>query len=163
MRAGTVRRVQRHQRDLLGLPVIARAVEVVVVRRPFGALDIAVGRVVDRSGQAWGWAVAAVIALVVALFAASLFVKPLVPVFAGVSGMKTASTALPAPIEQSGGASGIGRACAIHLAARGFHVLGTTRGRPASHESLAGERSLELDVTDATVSGRSSRARCTWV
>ena len=39
----------------------SRAVEVVVVRRPFGALDIAVGRVVERSGAAWGWAVAAVI------------------------------------------------------------------------------------------------------
>src|SRR5690606_34459252 len=36
--------------------------EVVVVRRRFGALDIAVGRVVDRSGEAWGRAVAAVIA-----------------------------------------------------------------------------------------------------
>lgn len=40
----------------------SRAVEVVVVRRSVGALDIAVGRVVDRSGQAWGWAVAAVVA-----------------------------------------------------------------------------------------------------
>ena len=38
----------------------SRAVEVVVVRRSVGALDIAVGRVVDRSGAAWGWAVAAV-------------------------------------------------------------------------------------------------------
>ena len=37
-----------------------RAVEVVVVRRSVGALDIAVGRVVDRSGAAWGWAVGAV-------------------------------------------------------------------------------------------------------
>jgi signal transduction histidine kinase len=40
----------------------SRAVEVVVVRRSAGALDIAVGRVVDRSGEAWGWAVAAVAA-----------------------------------------------------------------------------------------------------
>ncbi len=39
----------------------ARAVEVVVVKRSVGALDIAVGRVVDASGDAWGWAVAAVI------------------------------------------------------------------------------------------------------
>lgn len=39
-----------------------RAVEVVVVRRSVGALEIAVGRVVDRSGGAWGWAVAAVAA-----------------------------------------------------------------------------------------------------
>lgn len=39
-----------------------RAVEVVVVRRSVGALDIAVGRVVDRSGDALGWAVAAVAA-----------------------------------------------------------------------------------------------------
>lgn len=38
----------------------SRAVEVVVVRRSVGALSIAVGRVVDRSGDAWGWAVAAV-------------------------------------------------------------------------------------------------------
>jgi len=37
-----------------------RAVEVIVVRRPVGSLQIAVGRVVDRSGQAWGWAVLAV-------------------------------------------------------------------------------------------------------
>ncbi|WGM45477.1 Adaptive-response sensory-kinase SasA [Brevundimonas sp. NIBR10] len=38
-----------------------RAVEVVMVRRSVGSLDIAVGRVVDRSGQAWGWAVLAVL------------------------------------------------------------------------------------------------------
>lgn len=38
-----------------------RTVEVVMVRRSVGSLDIAVGRVVDRSGQAWGWAVLAVI------------------------------------------------------------------------------------------------------
>jgi len=37
-----------------------RSVEVIVVRRPVGSLQIAVGRVVDRSGQAWGWAVLAV-------------------------------------------------------------------------------------------------------
>ena len=54
-----------------------RAVEVVVVRRSFGALDIAVGRVVDRSGDAWGWAVAAVIGaglllLVIGLAAAAM-------------------------------------------------------------------------------------------
>ncbi|MDP3656861.1 MAG: HAMP domain-containing sensor histidine kinase [Brevundimonas sp.] len=40
----------------------SRAVEVVVVRRAVGALDIAVGRVVDLSGDALGWAVAAVAA-----------------------------------------------------------------------------------------------------
>lgn len=45
-----------------GVLCASRAVEVVVVRRRFGALDIAVGRVVDRSGEAWGRAVAAVIA-----------------------------------------------------------------------------------------------------
>jgi signal transduction histidine kinase len=50
----------------------SRAVEVVVVRRSVGALDIAVGRVVDRSGQAWGWAVAAVAAAGVLLLAFSL-------------------------------------------------------------------------------------------
>lgn len=54
-----------------------RAVEVVVVRRSFGAFDIAVGRVVDRSGAAWGWAVAAVIGtglllLVIGLAAAAM-------------------------------------------------------------------------------------------
>ena len=38
-----------------------RAVEVIMVRRSVGSLQIAVGRVVDRSGQAWGWAVLAVI------------------------------------------------------------------------------------------------------
>lgn len=37
-----------------------RAVEVIVVRRQVGSLQIAVGRVVERSGQAWGWAVLAV-------------------------------------------------------------------------------------------------------
>jgi signal transduction histidine kinase len=37
-----------------------RTVEVVMVRRSVGSLDIAVGRVVDRSGHAWGWAVLAV-------------------------------------------------------------------------------------------------------
>lgn len=55
----------------------SRAVEVVVVRRAFGALDIAVGRVVDRSGDAWGRAVAAVIGtglllLVIGLAAAAV-------------------------------------------------------------------------------------------
>jgi len=49
-----------------------RAVEVVVVRRSVGALDIAVGRVVDRSGGAWGWAVAAVAAAGVLLLAFGL-------------------------------------------------------------------------------------------
>ncbi len=50
----------------------SRAVEVVVVRRTVGALSIAVGRVVDRSGQAWGWAVAAVAAAGVLLLAFGL-------------------------------------------------------------------------------------------
>jgi len=40
----------------------SRAVEVVVVKRSLGALDIVVGRIVDRSGAAWGWAVLAVAA-----------------------------------------------------------------------------------------------------
>lgn len=39
----------------------ARSVEVVVVKRSVGVLDVAVGRVVDTSGEAWGWAVAAVV------------------------------------------------------------------------------------------------------
>lgn len=38
-----------------------RAVEVVVVRRPFGSLQVSVGRIVDPSGKAWGWAVLAVV------------------------------------------------------------------------------------------------------
>ncbi len=38
----------------------SRSVEAVVVKRSLGALDIVVGRVVDRSGAAWGWAVLAV-------------------------------------------------------------------------------------------------------
>lgn len=68
----------------------SRAVEVVVVRRPFGALDIAVGRVVDRSGQAWGWAVAAVIAtglllLVIGLAAAAVARRRLTAAVAEVS------------------------------------------------------------------------------
>lgn len=37
-----------------------RAVEVIVVSRQVGSLKIVVGRVVDRSGRAWGWAVLAV-------------------------------------------------------------------------------------------------------
>lgn len=40
----------------------SRAVDVVVVRRSVGALNIVVGRVVDRSGAALGWAVVAVAA-----------------------------------------------------------------------------------------------------
>ena len=50
----------------------ARGVEVVVVKRSIGALDIAVGRVVDASGDAWGWAVAAVIGAGILLLAIGL-------------------------------------------------------------------------------------------
>src|SRR5690606_3077483 len=68
----------------------SRAVEVVVVRRSFGALDIAVGRVVDRSGEAWGWAVAAVIGtglllLVIGLAAAAMARRRLTAAVADVS------------------------------------------------------------------------------
>ena len=68
----------------------SRAVEVVVVRRSFGALDIAVGRVVDRSGAAWGWAVAAVIGtglllLVIGLAAAAIARRRLTGAVAEVS------------------------------------------------------------------------------
>lgn len=68
----------------------SRAVEVVVVRRSFGALDIAVGRVVDRSGDAWGWAVAAVIGtglllLVIGLAAAAVARRRLTAAVAEVS------------------------------------------------------------------------------
>ncbi|SFS31313.1 sensor histidine kinase [Brevundimonas viscosa] len=50
----------------------SRSVEVVVVRRSVGALDIAVGRVVDRSGAAWARAVAVVVGIGVLLLAAGL-------------------------------------------------------------------------------------------
>ncbi len=50
----------------------SRPVEVVVVRRSVGVLDIAVGRVVDRSGAAWARAVAVVIGIGVLLLAAGL-------------------------------------------------------------------------------------------
>lgn len=68
----------------------SRMVEVVVVRRSFGALDIAVGRVVDRSGDAWGWAVAAVIGtglllLVIGLAAAAMARRRLTGAVAEVS------------------------------------------------------------------------------
>lgn len=68
----------------------SRAVEVVVVRQSVGALDIAVGRVVDRSGQAWGWAVAAVAAagvllLVFGLTAATFARRRLTSAVADVS------------------------------------------------------------------------------
>lgn len=68
----------------------SRAVEVVVVRRSFGALDIAVGRVVDRSGEAWGWAVAAVIGtglvlLIIGLTAAAVARRRLTAAVAEVS------------------------------------------------------------------------------
>ena len=54
-----------------------RAVEVVAVRQPYGALTITVGRMVERPGAAWGWAVLAVVAtgaviLVFGLAAAAL-------------------------------------------------------------------------------------------
>lgn len=50
----------------------SRRVEVVVVRRSVGALDIAVGRVVDRSGAAWARAVAMVIGVGALLLATGL-------------------------------------------------------------------------------------------
>lgn len=40
-----------------------RAVEVVVVKRPVGALNLIIGRVVDPSGAAWRWAVLSVAAV----------------------------------------------------------------------------------------------------
>ena len=68
----------------------SRAVEVVVVRRAVGALDIAVGRVVDRPGEAWGRAVAAVIGaglllLVIGLAAAAMARRRLTAAVADVS------------------------------------------------------------------------------
>lgn len=47
----------------------ARAVEVVAVKRRVGALDLIVGRVVEPSGAAWGWAAGAVAGLGVLLAA----------------------------------------------------------------------------------------------
>lgn len=55
-----------------GVLCSGRPVEVVVVRRSVGALDIAVGRVVDASGDAWGWAVAAVVGAGVLMVAIGL-------------------------------------------------------------------------------------------
>ena len=68
----------------------SRAVEVVVVRRSFGALDIAVGRVVERSGDAWGRAVAAVtgaglLLLIIGLAAAAMARRRLTAAVADVS------------------------------------------------------------------------------
>jgi signal transduction histidine kinase len=68
----------------------ARAVDVVVVRQSVGALNIAVGRVVDRSGAAWGWAVGAVAAagvllLVFGLTAATFARRRLTSAVADVS------------------------------------------------------------------------------
>lgn len=56
----------------------------------------------------------------------------------------------------TGANTGIGRACAVQLGARGFHVLGTTRGRAGSDDAPAGTRSLELDVTDTASIRRAS-------
>lgn len=39
----------------------SRSVEVIVVKRPIGSLEVIVGRVVDPSGVAWRWAVLAVV------------------------------------------------------------------------------------------------------
>lgn len=44
-----------------GEPCPTRAVDVVAVRQPYGALTITVGRLVERPGAAWGWAVLAVL------------------------------------------------------------------------------------------------------
>lgn len=55
-----------------GILCPSRPVEVVVVRRSVGALDIAVGRVVDARGDAWGWAVAAVVGAGVLMVAIGL-------------------------------------------------------------------------------------------
>lgn len=68
----------------------SRAVEAVVVRRSVGALEIVVGRVVDRSGAAWGWAVGAIAAtgillLVIGLAAAALARRRLTAAVAEVS------------------------------------------------------------------------------
>ncbi len=58
----------------------------------------------------------------------------------------------------TGASSGIGQACALHLASRGYHVLAGVR-KPADYESLAarGEPTLQpivLDVTDPESIGR---------
>jgi NAD(P)-dependent dehydrogenase (short-subunit alcohol dehydrogenase family) len=47
----------------------------------------------------------------------------------------------------TGSSTGIGRACALHLSARGFQVLGTTRPDEPRDAPVAGP-SLQLDVTD---------------
>lgn len=45
----------------------------------------------------------------------------------------------------TGASSGIGRACALHLAERGFRVYGTSRNPPAETEPV---EMLQVDVTD---------------
>ncbi len=50
----------------------SRGVEVVVVRRPIGALDVMVGRVVDPAGVAWRWAVLAVAVIGVLILVSGL-------------------------------------------------------------------------------------------
>lgn len=49
-----------------------RAVDAVIVRRPVGALEVTVGRVVDPAGAAWRWAVLSVFAVGVLILVSGL-------------------------------------------------------------------------------------------
>ena len=48
----------------------------------------------------------------------------------------------------TGASSGIGKACAAHLAARGFRVFGAQRHRPPAETAARGVEMLAMDVND---------------
>jgi signal transduction histidine kinase len=73
-----------------GVLCAGRAVDVVAVRQPYGALTLTVGRLVERPGAAWGWAALAVLGtgaliLIFGLAAAALARRRLTMAMAGLS------------------------------------------------------------------------------
>ena len=48
----------------------------------------------------------------------------------------------------TGASSGLGRACAIHLAQRGYHVIGTTRGSPSEIQAELRQEAGEPELLD---------------